>query len=122
MPHATATTRRFGVAVGWFGTGACSAGSAGSALWDRGEALGLADAGLWPARPSDYRWIRVRYSADLVVLFATQPRHAAHCVGAWFVGAVHFCRDDAEPWRRSEERRVGKECVSKCRSRWWPYH
>src|SRR3546814_11537382 len=23
---------------------------------------------------------------------------------------------------RSEERRVGKECVSKCRSRWWPYH
>src|SRR3546814_6781030 len=24
--------------------------------------------------------------------------------------------------RRSEERRVGKECVSTCRSRWWPYH
>src|SRR3546814_19130426 len=23
---------------------------------------------------------------------------------------------------RSEERRVGKECVRKCRSRWWPYH
>src|SRR3546814_18387106 len=22
----------------------------------------------------------------------------------------------------SEERRVGKECVSTCRSRWWPYH
>src|SRR3546814_13437568 len=22
---------------------------------------------------------------------------------------------------RSEERRVGKECVSTCRSRWWPY-
>src|SRR3546814_6689249 len=27
-------------------------------------------------------------------------------------------RDEA----RSEERRVGKECVSKCRSRWSPYH
>src|SRR3546814_12172738 len=30
------------------------------------------------------------------------------------------------PWphqhRRSEERRVGKECVSTCRSRWSPYH
>ena len=25
-------------------------------------------------------------------------------------------------WRRSEERRVGKECVSLCRSRWSPYH
>src|SRR3546814_9544784 len=24
--------------------------------------------------------------------------------------------------RRSEERRVGKECVSTCRSRWWSYH
>ena len=23
---------------------------------------------------------------------------------------------------RSEERRVGKECPSKCRSRWSPYH
>src|SRR3546814_11840145 len=23
---------------------------------------------------------------------------------------------------RSEERRVGKECVSQCRSRWSPYH
>src|SRR3546814_15398235 len=24
--------------------------------------------------------------------------------------------------RRSEERRVGHECVSTCRSRWWQYH
>ena len=26
------------------------------------------------------------------------------------------------PTDRSEERRVGKECVSTCRSRWSPYH
>src|SRR3546814_1254221 len=26
------------------------------------------------------------------------------------------------PWQRSEERRVGKECVRTCRSRWSPYH
>src|SRR3546814_3714868 len=26
------------------------------------------------------------------------------------------------PADRSEERRVGKECVSTCRSRWSPYH
>jgi hypothetical protein len=25
-------------------------------------------------------------------------------------------------FRRSEERRVGKECTSWCRSRWSPYH
>src|SRR3546814_3746826 len=29
-------------------------------------------------------------------------------------------RDDKE--QRSEERRVGKECVSTCRSLWSPYH
>src|SRR3546814_13604013 len=28
----------------------------------------------------------------------------------------------AGPEARSEERRVGKECVSTCRSRWSPYH
>src|SRR3546814_12399903 len=28
----------------------------------------------------------------------------------------------ADMHRRSEERRVGKECVSTCRSRWSPYH
>src|SRR3546814_2742715 len=27
-----------------------------------------------------------------------------------------------EAFYRSEERRVGKECVSTCRSRWSPYH
>ena len=30
--------------------------------------------------------------------------------------------DQAEQWLRSEERRVGKECVRLCRSRWSPYH
>src|SRR3546814_7185838 len=30
--------------------------------------------------------------------------------------------DRAERGNRSEERRVGKECVSTCRSRWLPYY
>src|SRR3546814_8916087 len=30
--------------------------------------------------------------------------------------------DAKEARKRSEERRVGKECVSTCRSRWSPYH
>src|SRR3546814_8076319 len=30
--------------------------------------------------------------------------------------------DALKRFGRSEERRVGKECVSKCRSRWSPYH
>src|SRR3546814_21118435 len=37
-------------------------------------------------------------------------------VGAYLVGVF------AALLTRSEERRVGKECVSTCRSRWSPYH
>src|SRR3546814_3891890 len=38
--------------------------------------------------------------------------------------ADSFSRNPRAPTcsRRSEERRVGKECVSTCRSRWSPYH
>src|SRR3546814_15586457 len=39
-----------------------------------------------------------------------------------FVGLDHVHRVELQPCARSEERRVGKECVSTCRSRWWPYH
>src|SRR3546814_12460032 len=31
-------------------------------------------------------------------------------------------KQDESGIERSEERRVGKECVSPCRSRWSPYH
>src|SRR3546814_14825009 len=44
-------------------------------------------------------------------------------------GDRHFGEDEAImggfatlSGRRSEERRVGKECVRTCRSRWSPYH
>src|SRR3546814_4089279 len=33
-----------------------------------------------------------------------------------------FSEQEMNDGRRSEERRVGKECVSTCRSRWSPYH
>src|SRR3546814_7553437 len=36
--------------------------------------------------------------------------------------ADDICVSDTWVARRSEERRVGKECVSTCRSRWSPYH
>src|SRR3546814_11391287 len=37
----------------------------------------------------------------------------------WQVGTINPAH---EHFIRSEERRVGKECVSTCRSRWSPYH
>src|SRR3546814_3576181 len=42
------------------------------------------------------------------------PRHWATPPRRW--------DEDPELSLRSEERRVGKECVSTCRSRWWPDH
>src|SRR3546814_19198413 len=37
-------------------------------------------------------------------------------------GRDHLQIVHLEAFLRSEERRVGKECVSTCRSRWSPYH
>src|SRR3546814_9239266 len=42
----------------------------------------------------------------------------------FFVRRVEAIFSEKAGWaeKRSEERRVGKECVSTCRSRWSPYH
>src|SRR3546814_10067079 len=51
-----------------------------------------------------------------------QHRFVGNKVGREQTPAVfaQFIQQAAQP--RSEERRVGKECVSTCRSRWSPYH
>src|SRR3546814_17992200 len=47
---------------------------------------------------------------------------------AGYFAGITQSKEYAEPewyadiWLRSEARRVGKECVSTCRSRWSPYH
>src|SRR3546814_15231738 len=58
----------------------------------------------------------------------------AHAQAARIKCEVSSYRESADLWlagdgwrpavgsARSEERRVGKECVSTCRSRWSPYH
>src|SRR3546814_13371496 len=75
---------------------------------------------------------------NLVLLVGGQGREIAVAVGAAAMGidladrsAIHLRRHHAALVAlvgiavgpgRSEERRVGKECVSTCRSRWSPYH
>ena len=54
----------------------------------------------------------------LLVSFSDQVlavREAAEC-------AARAMMSQLTGHGRSEERRVGKECVSTCRSRWSPYH
>src|SRR3546814_5762011 len=55
---------------------------------------------------------------------ALQPesRRAAGPGTAWPRSSWQHLRRAPKPIIRSEERRVGKECVSTCRSRWSPYH
>src|SRR3546814_14474246 len=65
--------------------------------------------------------------------FETTPRRMYKF--AHFMFTVGAIKNDPKSWKdlffpnvhnlkgsRSEERRVGKECVSTCRSRWSPYH
>src|SRR3546814_11778724 len=72
------------------------------------------------------------YARDLDVLPNTLPpeRHLGYAV-QWFALALAvlaiaalltFRKRKPDKTTRSEERPVGKECVSTCTSRWSPYH
>src|SRR3546814_17415930 len=54
----------------------------------------------------------------LAQLVPPHPNSPA-CAHLW---SYEHARDFLMRAGRSEERRVGKECVSTCRSRWSPYH
>src|SRR3546814_16406711 len=60
---------------------------------------------------------------DVVVVEQLQQFGIAHDIGGEAVAVGHFAGDAVVrqyDLLRSEERRVGKECVSTCRSRWSP--
>src|SRR3546814_8710844 len=57
--------------------------------------------------------------AGTIGLATTTSFFPAKPLGCYGDGGAIFTDDDD---LRSEERRVGKECVSTCRSRWSPYH
>src|SRR3546814_18399046 len=57
------------------------------------------------------------YLADGAPRLANEIRHMRQACARQPIAPATF-----PPANRSEERRVGKECVSTCRSRWSPYH
>src|SRR3546814_16494139 len=59
-------------------------------------------------------WAAGRFGPARVI-----PYWIAQVAGAILAAAVLYL---VASGKRSEERRVGKECVSTCRSRWSPYH
>src|SRR3546814_12568537 len=65
--------------------------------------------------------------------FPISKRFAVGCLGLFFgllillpvlrdVTSIHWIALFDSFYRRSEERSVGKECVSTCSTRWSPYH
>src|SRR3546814_16175150 len=58
----------------------------------------------------------IQYGANIIVVVVNNGMY----------GTIRMHQEREYPARisgtRSEERRVGKECVSTCRSRWSPYH
>src|SRR3546814_19341551 len=48
--------------------------------------------------------------------------HPHYPTSGMFCGTLIMHAPELDSLHRSEERRVGKECVSTCRSRWSPYH
>src|SRR3546814_11818196 len=67
-----------------------------------------------------------RRAASGVGLIITEGTTVGHAAANGYPHVPRFYGEDAlAGWKavvRSEERRVGKECVSTCRSRWLPYH
>src|SRR3546814_12669563 len=86
---------------------------------------------IWdPALPDVAIEQRVAYYREVLRVLAAIHAVDVNAVGLSDFGKPgnYFARQIArwsEQYRaaqRSEERRVGKECVSTCRSRWSPYH
>src|SRR3546814_3249321 len=70
----------------------------------------------WPASISPELRAALAVEGAAAIREAVMPAHAK---------LLAFLRDEYIPGARksrSEERSVGKECVSTCRSRWSPYH
>src|SRR3546814_14575326 len=62
--------------------------------------------------------------SDNAVYTLCKDKENSIWAGTYFGGINHYARANTffEKFFRSEARRVGKECVSTCRSRWSPYH
>src|SRR3546814_15447764 len=64
---------------------------------------------------------RIRADALMKIAFRTDRKIFLEFAGEQHLAAAPALMPEIVG-SRSEERRVGKECVSTCRSRWLPYH
>src|SRR3546814_6552295 len=78
------------------------------------------------ALPQDYAEDRMRFVDTLPSAMKASMLHDLEAGKPlevrWLSGGIVDLGREVGIATRSEERRVGKECVSTCRSRWSPYH
>src|SRR3546814_11605927 len=87
-----------------------------------------------PAKPFKTRYIgrgagaglqahsAIRFDAPWFHITQDTPMEPPRYTAAELADYIRICQGDRAPVTRSEARRVGKEGVSPCRSRWSPYH
>ena len=92
------------------------------------EGIGVQEVDTPPAPAADRVRVRVHAAglnrADILQRrghYPAPPGYPPNIPGMEFAGEVESIGDGVRAWR-SEERRVGKECHTTCRSRWSPYH
>src|SRR3546814_16541473 len=91
---------------------------------DQGSEFISRDLDLWAyANDVTLDFSRPGKPTDNAYIAAFNGRFRAECLNThWFLTFAD-AREKMEEWsRRSEEGRVGKECVSTCRSGWEPAH
>src|SRR3546814_12578186 len=85
-------------------------------------ALPIWSGGEWSPLRADPENPRNRRIGAVQKLFPLRVIHFLESVLCFIVFARYWEARDVVYVPRSEERRVGNECVSTCRSRWSPYH
>src|SRR3546814_14511877 len=76
--------------------------------------------GWWGCLHNAQAFVRKVCEYSIFLLFT--KRYLSPLSAAWILVWQNNQTPKEKPGLRSEERRVGKECVSTCRSRWAPYH
>src|SRR3546814_11287349 len=90
---------------------------------DLTDTPGAIDAGVPRAIDAMLRdWASEKTRGDFVATLDALDAAARSATGKGLAALLPDRRAPVVAAFRSEERRVGKECVSTCRSRWSPYH
>src|SRR3546814_12027157 len=88
---------------------------------DRGAVVRRRKGPATGGRPSESGWCQLFHALAVLLQQRIQELARTREVQAVADRSKDLGLDFGPPAARSEERRVGKECVSTCRSRWSPY-